>query len=129
MKVFLEIEGVENSCSIAIESILHTDRSTGFVIEVYDEIVAPLFAYYTASVENISVLNAADSFRGSDTFIIIGKREVGGAFCGSCKSSSVCPSEGVLSSVVVGKGIAYRVIGYCRAVEGGEPVAPMLIAF
>ena len=35
-------------------------EATAFVIEVYDEIVAPFFADNSRSVENVSVLNATD---------------------------------------------------------------------
>ena len=45
LQILFEIEGVENVFSVATCSVLHSNGRAGFIIQICDEMVAPLLTY------------------------------------------------------------------------------------
>ena len=109
-------------CCKWLKLVLHSDRRARFIVKIYYKVVAPLLANNSRSIENVSVLNTADGLACSYTFIIVSKRITNAARrCGS-ESSTVAPSEGVCSAVVVREGVTYRIVSYCCSVECGKSI-------
>ena len=71
------------------------------------------------------MLYSVYSLACSYALIIIGEGERISSLNRRCKPSALLPREGVALAVVVGKRVAYLVVGYGLSAIGGKQVAPV----